>query len=146
MHRTDPRFGIERLLVQRVGSHHVDRRALQQTLSIQLAAVEHHLREAQIVGRRRIQTAAARRQARHFADQRIPWQRGERALGLVPCVDRRDPRQLRFWYEEAGVLHPERREDPVAQEVRKRFPRQLLDQIALNVDGHAVDPLLARLI
>ena len=45
---------------------------------------------------------------------------------------------------EAGVAHAERREDVVAHEVGQRLAGELLDDVALDVHGHAVDPAVCR--
>jgi hypothetical protein len=57
---------------------------------------------------------------------------------LVVGVERHEAIHLLGRHVERRVLHAERIEDALLQELGKRLARQLLDQVALHVDRDAV--------
>ncbi len=124
------RQGIRRHLLHGLG--------LKDAHATELAAVQQHLAEAQVVGRGRGKTAATHEQRGGLGDvpQRRPAARGR--------VDQ--PRELVRRHEEAGIDHAERLEDPVLKEPVERPARSDLDQAAQHVDAMAVFPGFARLM
>ena len=132
-----------RLGQQVVRAHHLDRPRRQQPGAAELAAVQQHLHEPQVVSRRGVEPAApgrpGRRQGAHFVVGELQPAVVRRLVNPGGAVD------LSRRHEEPGVDHAEGLEDALEQELVERLPRQLLDQIALHVDGDAVVPFGARL-
>ncbi len=147
---------LERREHQIVRRHQLDALAREIALAVQLAASPQHFEEARIVLRRREQSGAAgERNARPAgivplsnmagALQRA-WAGRSLDLPILGRVDHGEPRRLFLGQAEGRIDHPERLDQPRAQELVQRQARYLLHHHAENVGVVAIDPLLARLL
>ena len=122
---------------QRIRGHLLHGVRGQYSCAVELAAVEQHLAEAQIVGCSRDQPAAA---GEHLA--RLGHIEG--GIARLRRLDQAAKRRLR--HMKAGIHHMQRTEDAVLEELVEWLFRRDLDDVRQHVDPPTVFPDLPGLM
>ncbi len=108
---------------------------------VQRAAVQHHPAKPHVVVHGGDQAPTARFQSRRRGvGALLPVVLQLEAAAFLGLIAGGEAIELLWRAEKGGVRHPQRLEQPRAQELPEAQARELLDEIAHHIDGHRIVP------